>query len=268
MLLAAIALTALLVAGLFAVLGGGRGSKPGTGGQAHVSHGATGANRPGSSLVRSGRRVVRGHSVLGRPIFAVDLGTPALPRKLLVVGCVHGNECAGIAIARELERFPPPLEADLWLIPDVNPDGFARGTRQNGHGVDLNRNFPWRWRPLGRPGDLHYSGPSPLSEPESRFARHLILRLRPRITIWFHQPLSVVDESGGSVAIERRYSRLAGLPLVRLPRYPGSAASWQNHALRGTTAFVVELPPGPLSREAARRYAEGILDLGGDGPGI
>ena len=49
--------------------------------------------------------------------------------------------------------------------------------------------------------------------------------------------------------------QLVGLPLVGLRRYPGSASRWQNHAMAGSTAFVVELPAvvrGPLVRRAAK----------------
>ena len=81
------------------------------------------------------------------------------------------------------------------------------------------------------------------------------------MTIWFHQPLGVVDESGGSVGIERRFATLAGLPLRLLPRYPGSVTSWQNDTFPGTTAFVVELPAGPLSEVAATRYATAALKV-------
>ena len=93
-------------------------------------------------------------------------------------------------------------------------------------------------------------------------AYHLILRLRPRISIWFHQHERVVDESGGDIAVERRFSALVGLPLRRLPREPGSAVGWENHRLPGTTAFVVELPPGSVSSKAAVRYARAVLALG------
>jgi murein peptide amidase A len=207
------------------------------------------------------RRFDLGDSVRGREIIAFQLGDPDAPRKLLIVGCIHGNESAGIAIARRLEGSPPLAERQLWAIADLNPDGVAFGIRQNAHGVDLNRNFPWRWRPLAQPGAQQYSGPHPLSEPEARIARSLILRVRPGITIWFHQPLGVVDESGGTVEVERRFAHLIGLPLRRLSRYPGSATGWTNHRLAHGTSFVVELPPGPLGQLAVRRDARDVLRL-------
>jgi protein MpaA len=52
-----------------------------------------------------------------------------------------------------------------------------------------------------------------------------------------------------------------GLPVERLTRYPGSAASWENSVLPGTTAFVVELPAAWLSRGAVKRYVQAILTL-------
>jgi murein peptide amidase A len=203
-------------------------------------------------------RMVIGRSVDGRPIRAVELGDPDSTRKLLVVGCIHGNECAGLAVVRALERLPTPAELDLWLVEDLNPDGYAAGSRDNAHGVDLNRNFPWAWRPLR---GIYNSGPRPLSEPESRIAYRLILRIRPRISIWFHQHERVVDASGGDVAVERRFSELVGLPLRRLPREPGSAVGWENHRLPGVTAFVVELNAGSLSTTATVRYARAVLAL-------
>jgi hypothetical protein len=77
--------------------------------------------------------------------------------------------------------------AEIWVVPCLNPDGYARtwerqgqGTvtelRPNARGVDLNRNFPL---PEGRrrarlpgagstqPGAATYVGEAPLSEPET-----------------------------------------------------------------------------------------------------
>jgi protein MpaA len=210
---------------------------------------------------RATGRLELGRSARGRPIAAIELGDPNARRKVLVVGCIHGNETAGIAVTRRLARGRPPARVDLWLVEDLNPDGVAVGTRQNGHGVDLNRNFPWHWRPLGPRGTQQYAGAQALSEPESRIAHALIVRIRPTITIWFHQPLAVVDESGGSPAIERQFARLAGLPLRRLPRYPGSAAGWQDARFPTTSAFVVELPGGRPAAGAVARYARAVTGV-------
>jgi protein MpaA len=206
-------------------------------------------------------RVFLGRSVRHKPIAAVVLGDLSTRSPVLIVGCIHGDEPAGISVAEGLARAPVPSRSTLWIVPNLNPDGVAARTRQNAHGVDLNRNFPYRWRPLGHPGDQQYSGPHALSEPESRIAYALILRLRPRITIWFHQPLGITDLSGGDPAIERRFSTLSGLPVRRLLRYPGSAAGWQDHRLAGTTAFVVELPPGRLPASQARRIEGAVQAL-------
>jgi protein MpaA len=212
------------------------------------------------------RRMLRsvvslGRSVRGRPIRAIVLGDPNAPHPVLVVGCIHGNEPAGITVADRLAAGPAPRGSAIWIIRDLNPDGFAAGTRQNAHHVDLNRNFPFGWRPLGHPGDQQYAGPRALSEPESRLARTLILRLRPRLTIWFHQPQALTDRSGGDARIEARFAALSGLPLRRLPRYPGSVATWENHQRWAGTAFVVELPPGRPAQSAAARYADAVRQL-------
>ncbi len=203
---------------------------------------------------------VLGRSERGRPIRLVELGNRRATR-VLVVGCIHGTECAGRAVVRLLSRMPEPLHVDLWLVDDLNPDGFAAGTRQNARGVDLNRNFASQWRRIGRRWDPQYSGPRPLSEPETRLACALILRLRPAITIWFHQPQAIVRAWGRSVSAGSRYARLASVPFRRLRWPDGSAPNWQNHRFRHSSSFVVELPPAQLSRAAAARYARSVVAL-------
>ena len=199
-------------------------------------------------------------SVQGRRVEARHVGLMTGP-VTLIFGAIHGDESAGVAIANDLVDDRSHLRANIWVVASLNPDGVAAHRRQNAHGVDLNRNFPWGWRHAGRPGDAQFGGPSALSEPESRFAATLIGRLRPRITIWFHQPLGLVDLSGGSLAIERRFARLAQLPTRQLARYRGSASTWQNHHFTATTAFVVELPPGALGRRSVERYARAVAEI-------
>jgi protein MpaA len=201
-----------------------------------------------SPLVASGRQVMIGRSVRGRAIAAEVLGPDSAPRKILVVGCIHGNECAGVAILSALARQRVPSGVQLWLVPEINPDGTAAHTRQNARGVDLNRNFPFRWRPIASPS--YYAGPRPLSEPETRAAVALISAIHPVVTIWYHQHEDLVDMAGGDRGIARRYARSVGLRATCLPFLPGTATAWSNHTFPGTTSFVVELPAGRVTRTA------------------
>jgi murein peptide amidase A len=204
---------------------------------------------------------VLGRSVQGRPIPALRLGDPHASLKAVAVACIHGNEPAGIRIIEALHRTALPAGVDLWLLPDMNPDGRAANTRVNAHKVNLNRNFPWKWKRLGKPGNPEYSGPAPLSEPESRAVHALFEGQQPRLVVWYHQPYGVVDESGGDPALEGLYAQIVGMPFTELQRYTGSATSWANHAVPGATSFVVELPPGQLPRGKPEQHALAFLEL-------
>jgi protein MpaA len=205
------------------------------------------------------RTTVIGHSVRGRPIVARVLGPDSATRRILLVGCIHGNECAGRAILSALARAPVPANVQLWLVASMNPDGAAAGTRQNARGVDLNRNFPYRWHAGG--GRVYYAGPHPLSEPETRAAVRLIARVKPAVTVWYHQHENLVDMAGGDRGLARRYAELAGLRATCLPFLPGTATSWSNHSFPATTSFVVELPAEPVGPPALARHLRAVAAL-------
>jgi hypothetical protein len=137
---------------------------------------------------------VIGHSVLSREIEVFRFGAGDTAR--LIIGGIHGgDEGNTVLLAYQLidyvsahpEVIPP--DKTLYILPDLNPDGYARGrtldARVNEHGVDLNRNWPWNWKSAWpQPGCWDYrpvtSGPYALSEPETRWLYKFIVE-RPEI---------------------------------------------------------------------------------------
>jgi protein MpaA len=204
------------------------------------------------------RRIRLGRSEDGRPIVAVRTGDPRGTR-VLVFGLIHGTESAGVPVARALERVH--TKADLWVVPDLNPDGYARDVRQDGRGVDLNANWSSQWHGGGRPWDVYYPGPRAFSERETRIARDLILRLRPRATIWYHQHMNLVWAWGPSSAAGRIYARASGMRFYHHHWLDGTAANWQNHHLPRSSSFTVELPAGRLMPAQVRRHVHAVLAL-------
>jgi beta-N-acetylhexosaminidase len=71
----------------------------------------------------------------------------------------------------------------------------------------------------------------------------------------------IVKSTGGDPKLERLYSLRSGLPRRTLPRYHGTAISWQNKTFAGDSAFVVELPGGALPAAGVRRHTGAVLAL-------
>ena len=223
---------------------------------------------PRSAVARavSESRVI-GRSVGGRPIVARQLGDPDGERVALVVGVIHGDERAGLRVLDRLRGFGDRLEnTQLWAIDALNPDGLKAHARKNAHGVDLNRNFPYRWRGGVPRSSGYYPGPSPASEPETRAALEFIEGIQPDVSIWYHQPWGAVLACRGRPPLAARYARLAKLGTSCRGRgLRGTAISWENATVRGSTAFVVEFPAGQINSRTARRHARAAAIIARDG---
>jgi murein peptide amidase A len=186
-------------------------------------------------------KVVIGTSVQGRPIVAVHRWRPGATRTLLVIGNMHGDERAGLRVVHRLREHGVPAAVDLWTIRTANPDGTAADRRTNAHGVDLNRNFPRRWKHAGA-GTANYSGPSAGSEPETQALLNFVAKIQPRTTIVFHQPLDGVDSyRAKSMKLVHRLSRNSGLPVKSFScngGCHGTFTDWLNTRTAGRAVTI------------------------------
>jgi len=215
-------------------------------------------------------RVTFGHSVHGNKLVAVRIGDQDAKRTGLVVGSIHGDETEGHEIVHVLKhRYRHARNVKLWVVKTVNPDGVVGNTRKNAHGVDLNRNFSYRWKDGVPRSSGYYPGPHPFSEPETRAVRRFVERIRPNVTIWYHQPWGqVLLPCHGPARVQMRYADLADWPTNRCrgQHLPGTATSWQNHHFKGR-AFVVELRGGELPDQQAQRHARAAVKVARSGGG-
>ena len=202
--------------------------------------------------------VVVGHSTQGRAIVAKRFGDPDATKTALIVGQIHGDEPAGIKITRALRKLTIK-DVSVWVIDTVNPDGNARHTRQNARGVDLNRNFAYHWVHTKK-GTRYYGGPKALSEPETRAIRKFIIKIRPDVTIWYHQPWNaVLTPCNSKPRLQRLYAKLAHMKTsCQGAELLGTATSWEN-AKVGGHAFVVELAAGGISDATAQLNAKAAV---------
>jgi predicted deacylase len=194
-----------------------------------------------------------GRSVDGRKIVAWHLGQPG-KKKVVLISVMHGNEPAPRRILTNLRDGPPVHGINLWLVPTYNPDGFAAHTRKNAHGVDLNRNYPYKWKNLD---GSYESGPKPASEPETRAMMRFLSTVKPAYILSFHQPLHAVDVTERPT-FSKRVARALRLPMSRLTcgsTCHGTMTMWFNHKFQGF-ALTVEYgahPPASRLRAAPGR---------------
>ncbi len=113
-----------------------------------------------------------GQSPQGRDLWMVRItDSPEIEEdepEVLFVGGIHGDEPPGTIlclrfISMLLENYGADAaltewvdETEIWVLPLMNPDGYAAGSRYTARGEDLNRSFPDRIRdavntPTGRP---------------------------------------------------------------------------------------------------------------------
>ncbi len=207
---------------------------------------------------------VIGYSVNGHPIKAYELGDRGADVTAVVLAAMHGNETAGSVVLTTLREGNPVHAVHLWVIPRDNPDGTLRDDRHNAHGVDLNRNFPEKWK---RETGYYNSGPRRASEPETRSLMRFLDRVDPDFVVTIHQPLDGVDVYG---AKDRRFAhRLSDELKLPIKEFNcsgtchGTLTQWFN-ARHAGACVTVEFPSNPGDRYLHVRAPRGLVRaLGG-----
>lgn len=222
-----------------------------------------------------------GRSPQGRPLNMYVLGSG--PKIALMFGNIHGDEPAGqdllIRLKRYLQEDPERLNGwQVRIMPCLNPDNSGRA-RTNPRGVDLNRNFPALWQLSAR--DDEYSGPSPLSEPESRGLRDASLglglgpagRVQRILSIHQHRGIEsgrgMLDGDGPAEAVAPLVERMRQAASDRLVaqkiadshgrvRIPGSFGSWVSSTEVSIPTVTYELAHGD-SPEASWAWNKAVL---------
>ncbi len=194
-----------------------------------------------------------GRSVQNRPLTFIRRGNPNGIR-VLVVGTIHGDEPAGLAVTDILKKMDVPANVDLWILPEMNPDGIFLKTRQNANKVDLNRNFPVRWKPLGEVGFWQWAGTGPATEPEVLAMMKLGKVIQPQFNVWYHQDYFRISPGlGRDGDIRERYAMLVDLPLLKIAggTYSGTATMWSETLNNNdTVSLLVEFGKGLREGEA------------------
>jgi hypothetical protein len=207
--------------------------EPGDEGEPEPTEAATTAPSPTSAPVVRWDEL--GFSVEGRPLSVAVLGyEDGAP--VVLVGSIQGDQTNTRDL---LDMLISDLTDDLSVIPEgvafhvipsINPDGNAAGTRRNAHNVDLNRNwntYDWR-RDAEQPGGVvgGSGGDYPHSEPETQSLAEYLRALkneRPdtQLVLWHSsqrlssggQVYPAIDEGGihrPSLSLAQRYADSTG----------------------------------------------------------
>ena len=139
-----------------------------------------------------------GRSVQNRALTATILGNGA--NTTLIFGDFHGDERNTPGVVEKLRLYLQQHPNELTgrrviLVPYANPDGWNAKTRVNARGVDINRNFPYGWKTVGR-AERYNPGPSPASEPETKSIISLLQTYHPNKIVSIHCPLHLLNWDG------------------------------------------------------------------------
>jgi hypothetical protein len=205
-----------------------------------------------------GTTAVIGYSVQGRPIIAYYFGSGS--KTILFTGGIHGEERSAQQTMQAWADYLMtnahriPADKRVVVVPNLNPDGISRGSRNNVNNVNLGRNYPtanWKASIDTASGQLPTGGGiEPGSEPETKAIMALTRQLMPRLEVSFHAQGRLVgaNKVADSVAIGNIYSSTVGYGTMytnaeEVMGYSitGEYEEWMGEQF-GIPAILIELP--------------------------
>ncbi len=240
-----------------------------------------------------------GKSLEGREIWTLRINTSAKGTEssdkpgAVFMGAHHAREHLSVEVPllhavwllenREKPEIKKYIDSlDIYIMPMINPDGAEydiSGSRYKWHrknmrknpdgniGVDLNRNYAFRWGGAGASHSTYsdtYCGPSAFSEPESQAVKKFVesndnletllsyhsyseLILYP----WggIYEPVENEDDRKVFIAMAKKMAGLTGYTAKQssdLYAATGDTTDW-TYATKGIFSFTVELTPSRYS---------------------
>ena len=197
------------------------------------------------------RRLVVGTSGQGRAVrlMIVGPGAAQTPAEIaaqhtpLVVCGQHGNEPAGreACLTRIRGHADSASNDTLLVMPTVNPDGRAANTRNNGQGLDINRD--------------HCTGSACFRTPEARAVRDVMARYDPELVTDHHE---YADAGARDVKLNQVGVYRHGSPEVRALSTAANQAA-RRSILASTTVGGTPFTVGDYVQEA-NSYELGLRD--------
>lgn len=211
-----------------------------------------------SARMVCGYSSVIGYSVKGRAIVAYYFGNGS--NTILFTGGIHGEERSAQQTMQAWADYLMangqniPADKRIVIVPNLNPDGIAAGTRNNANNVNLGRNYPsnnWQASIDTASGVLPTGGgTSAGSEPETQAIMALTRQLQPRLEVSFHAQGRLVgaNKVKDSVTIGDMYAKTVGYSTMydnaeEVMGYSitGEYEEWMGESL-GIPAILIELP--------------------------
>lgn len=202
-----------------------------------------------------------GTSIRGKSIDACTIGDG--PRRIYIIGGIHGDEPEAPAVADMLPTLlsPAPTGLTIRIVRDMNPDGSSARLRTNTRRIDLERNWPAK--------DFHSderSGARPMSELETAAVHADIAAFKPDVIVILQAANlpPTVAAFGPSVLPANEFARAARAVAPswrfnpqRASPTPGSPESLFGRD-QGKTVLRVEFQRGKPADLHARAAAAGL----------